>query len=65
MENHNMKNNNIDLCRTISYLETRLDILETELSNLDELLVKTGFPDGIETLKETALELINEMSLES
>jgi hypothetical protein len=62
---HNMKNNNIDLCKKVSYLETRLDFLETELSNLDELLVQTGFPNGVETLKETARELILEMSLES
>lgn len=57
-------NNNIDLHKKVSYLETRLDILETEFANLDELLVRTGFPKGVETLKETALELIDEMSLE-
>ena len=57
-------NSNVDLRKKISYLETRVDLLETELTNLDELLVETGFPQGIKTLKETALELIEEMSFE-
>ena len=57
-------NNNVDLRKNISYLETKVDILETELTNLDELLVETGFPQGIKTLKETAIELIEDMRYE-
>lgn len=57
-------NRNVELRKKISYLETRVDLLETELTNLDELLIETGFPQGIKTLKETALELIEDMRYE-
>ena len=42
----------------IAMLETRIDFLETELTYLQDLLVKVGFPQGIATLKETALEVL-------
>ncbi len=45
---------------TIAKLETRIDFLETEITYLNNLLVKVGFPDGIATLKETALEILND-----
>ena len=45
---------------TIAILETRIDYLETEISYLNDLLVRVGFPDGIATLKETALEILND-----
>lgn len=57
-------NNDVNLRKKLSYLESKVDVLETELTNLNELLVKTGFSKGIKTLKETALELIEEMRLE-
>lgn len=44
----------------VARLETRIDFLETELSYLNDLLIRVGFPDGIVTLKETALELLND-----
>ena len=59
-----MKGNTQDLYRKIASLESMVDVLETELTTLNELLVTTGFPDGIKTLKETALELIEEMKTE-
>lgn len=59
-----MSNNTIDLYRKIAGLESVVDVLETELTTLNELLVTTGFPQGIKTLKETALELIEEMKAE-
>jgi len=42
----------------IAILETRIDFLETELSYLHNLLIQVGFSNGIETLKEAALELL-------
>lgn len=44
----------------IAGLESRIDHLETELSYLNELLIDCGFPEGIETLKLSAIELIEE-----
>lgn len=44
----------------LAKLETRVDYLETEITYLNDLLVKVGFPQGIATLKETALELLND-----
>jgi hypothetical protein len=43
-------------------LESKIDMLETELSYLDEMLVQCGFPRGIETLKGTVNDLLNEDS---
>ena len=44
----------------VARLESRLDMAETELSNLNEMLLKVGFPDGIQTLKETVSEVLHE-----
>lgn len=44
----------------VAKLETHIDFLETEISYLNDLLVRVGFPEGIATLKETALELLND-----
>jgi len=41
--------------------ETKLDFYETEFKNLDTLLKKCGFKKGIQTLKESAHELLEEM----
>lgn len=53
-------NNKIDLRKKVASLESKLDMLETELTYLNALLIDTGFPNGIETLKETALEILAE-----
>ena len=42
----------------IAFLESHVDLLETELTNLNELLVSCGFPEGIKTLKSTVQELL-------
>lgn len=44
----------------VAMLESRVDYLETELSQLNLLLQKVGFPEGIETLKATAEEILQE-----
>lgn len=47
----------------VASLESRVDYLETELSQLDELLREVGFTDGILTLKYTAEEILREEML--
>lgn len=49
-----------DLNRKIARLESKHDHLETELHELDTLLVKSGFPKGIDSLKEVATSLLEE-----
>lgn len=46
--------------QVIAALESKIDFLETELSYLNELLVGVGFPEGIQTLKMSAEELLAE-----
>lgn len=43
----------------VALLESQNDVLETELSNLNEMLVNCGFPEGIKTLKSTVEELLS------
>lgn len=42
----------------VALLESQVDLLETEITNLNELLVDCGFPEGIKTLKSTVEELL-------
>ncbi len=42
----------------IAFLESHVDLLETELTTLNELLISCGFPQGIQTLKSTVEELL-------
>ncbi len=42
----------------VAFLESHVDVLETELSKLNEMLVDCGFPEGIKTLKSTVEELL-------
>jgi hypothetical protein len=51
---------NKDENRDFARLESKVDLLETELSYLDTMLKKSGFPNGISTLKETVEELLAE-----
>lgn len=44
----------------VAILESRVDFLETELSQLNALLKKVGFPEGIITLKGAAQEILAE-----
>lgn len=50
--------NNEELKTRVATLESQVDLLEAELTYLNGLLVKVGFPEGIETLKVTAEELL-------
>ncbi len=44
----------------IARLESRLDYLETELTQINDLLLECGFEEGLLTLKEAALEILKE-----
>ena len=44
----------------IASLESHVDLLEAELSHLHEMLIRCGFSDGIETLKQTVEEYLAE-----
>ncbi len=59
-----MDNSNDHLLQQIAYLETVNDQLATEIAYVDELLHLVGFPQGLETVKEAAKELIIEMEEE-
>lgn len=54
------KNTNNELLGKIAGLETKIDMLESELSYMNEILSRCGFPEGIKTLKETVEELLAE-----
>ncbi len=57
-------NNTTELNSKIAGLESQVDLLESELSYIDQLLLKCGFPEGIKTLKKTVEELLSESSLD-
>lgn len=44
----------------VAALESKVDFLESELMYLNEILCKSGFPEGITTLKATVEELLQE-----
>lgn len=46
----------------IASLESKTDLLESELMYLNDMLIRCGFPEGIHTLKETVKELLAEES---
>ncbi|NRA90550.1 MAG: hypothetical protein HRU43_05425 [Simkaniaceae bacterium] len=52
--------NNEELKARIATLESQVDHLGTEMTYLNGLLIEVGFPEGIETLKATAEELISD-----
>jgi hypothetical protein len=47
----------------IASLESRVDHLETELSYLNKILIECGFPEGVATLKESVMEMLQEKQL--
>ncbi|MCB1111421.1 MAG: hypothetical protein H7A37_01365 [Chlamydiales bacterium] len=55
-----MDNKNQPLEKKIAQLEFEQDQLITELSYVDQLLRSVGFPQGLESVKETAKEMLNE-----
>jgi hypothetical protein len=53
--------NNLHQLRTrVASLESKIDMLESELMYLNDMLIRCGFPDGVTTLKETVQELLAE-----
>lgn len=52
--------NDLDKKSKIAALESKVDMLETELTYLNEMLLLSGFPQGIETLKKTVSELLKD-----
>ena len=51
-----------ELNHKIAGLETKVDMLEAELSYIHHLLIRCGFPQGIYTLKVTVEEMLGENS---
>ncbi|MCH9609668.1 MAG: hypothetical protein S4CHLAM45_00570 [Chlamydiales bacterium] len=49
----------------IAYLEFVNDQLTSEIQYVDRLLKIIGFPEGLETIKDAAQEVIEEEGLES
>lgn len=47
-----------DLKKLTAYLESKVDMLETELGYLDEMLRRCGFPEGIQSLKLAVAEVL-------
>lgn len=52
--------NKTQLQKKVAKLEFVHDQLETELSYIDELLKSVGFPQGLASAKEVALELLQD-----
>ncbi len=50
----------MDNNKKIAALESLVDHLKTELSYLNDLLIRCGFSEGISTLKMSAEELLKE-----
>lgn len=53
-------NTHQELRRNVAQLESKVDLLETELGNLNFMLIECGFPEGVETLKATIQDLLEE-----
>ena len=53
-------NDQKELQGKVAALESKVDMLESELSYLNHLLVRAGFPKGIQTLKATVEEILSE-----
>lgn len=49
----------------VAVLETQLDMVLTERSHLNELLLKCGFSEGIATLMKTVAEVIDAGGVEA
>jgi len=52
---------NKELLQKLALLESKSDLLEAELTHLDTLLKKSGFSEGIETLKGAVEELLSQI----
>ena len=47
------------LQKSCARLESQVDLLETEIQVMDQLLFDVGFPEGIRSLKKAAKELLS------
>ena len=47
-----------DLKKLVAYLESKVDMLETEIGYLDGILRRCGFPEGIQSLKLAVAEVL-------
>jgi len=47
-----------ELRATIAKLESKVDILESEVHQLNEMLIQFGFTKGIESLKRSIKEIL-------
>lgn len=52
--------NKIELNKKVASLESKVDHLEAELSYLNKILIDCGFPQGINSLKNTVEEILAE-----
>ena len=52
-----------ELLATVAGLESKVDHLEAELLYMDDLLLRCGFPEGLNTLKEAVEEMLAEEQL--
>lgn len=51
---------NSEILKKIAYLEFVNDQLTAELSYVDDLLRSVGFPNGLKSAKEVALDVLEE-----
>jgi hypothetical protein len=51
--------------RIVAALESKVDMLETELAYLDQILIQCGFAEGIKTLKMAVEEILVEDAVEA
>lgn len=47
-----------DINNLIAALESKVDMLETELTYINQILINYGFSEGIQTLKTTIEEML-------
>lgn len=56
--------NNQELRRRVAFLESRLDQLESEFAYVNKLLLDCGFPEGVESLKATIEDLLEDIKID-
>lgn len=54
-----------ELLKKLAYLEFVNDQLDTEIQDLDGLLRKVGFPEGVNSAKWIAGEMINSQKVDT
>lgn len=59
MDNNEMR----QIEQEIAWLESVNDHLQTDLDFIDTILKKSGFPEGIDSIKTAALEMIDDQEI--